>query len=121
MPRASSSENTNAPRNRVRGKAWCFTINNPTEEDIPGYDSSKHEYLVYQLEQGQGSQTPHYQGYVFFKSKVEFNTVKKWLPRAHIAKAKGTPLQNRDYCTKEMDHGFPCRLNDPVEYGELPI
>lgn len=104
---------------QTRARSWCFTLNNPTEEEIllpQSWDDSSYNYLVYQLELGE-SGTPHLQGYVSFKNPVRFAEFRKYFvdQRAHIAAAKGTAEQNKKYCTKEEG-----RLQGPWEYGEVP-
>lgn len=50
--------------------------------------------------------TPHVQGYVEFKSAKRLSTLKKWLPRAHFEKAKGSAEDNIKYCSKEDPSPF---------------
>lgn len=58
-------------------------------------------YAVFGKEVAPTTGTPHLQGYLSFKSQKRFNAVQKLLPAgAHIEAAKGTPQQNREYCTK---------------------
>lgn len=82
---------------------WFFTFNNPTLEDkanmaIWSSDSSIKNY-VYQMEIGEKTGTPHFQGYVSFKTKMRpmsvFKTHKiKWeISRDAKACVK--------YCSKE--------------------
>lgn len=109
-------------------KRWCFTINNPNEDDIMlllGTDSdgaqanyAQIEYLVMQEEQGHGEGTTHWQGFVILKKKQKLTWLKKNInPRAHWEVARGTPQQCRDYCTKE-----DTRVEGGVfkEFGHLP-
>lgn len=86
----------------ARSRGWCFTINNPTDDDrarcINLADDSV--YCIVGNEVGaQG--TPHFQGYVYFKTQRTFTSVKKKLPRANIQAAKGNPEQNKKYCEKD--------------------
>lgn len=103
-------------------RAWCFTLNNPTEEDtriIQDVQTNLWPFLrlfVCQLETGANG-TPHYQGYAQFTVQRSLNVVKSLIPRAHFEVAKGTPQQNRNYCTKPDG-----RLAEPIlvgEWGEL--
>lgn len=115
-----------------KAKHWCFTINNPIldpERDnnmfwdnTPGSDSAEWfgtecDYLVAQEEVGENG-TRHLQGYLVLKKKHDMFWLKShasW--KAHWEVARGTPQQNRDYCTKEetrVPGGFR------VELGELP-
>lgn len=87
--------------NRYRN--FCFTINNFTntcEILIGELFAEKGKYLVYGYETGE-SGTPHLQGYVELKQQVSFETLKKYLPRAHIEHRKGTSQQAADYCKKD--------------------
>lgn len=94
-----------------RAKRWCFTLNNWTQ---PEYDalsvassdaSARVVYLIFGKETGE-SGTPHLQGYVEFQAAVRFTTVKNrlGLQRAHLQVARGSPQQNRDYCSKDGDY-----------------
>ena len=96
-----------------RSRAWCFTVNNPTEEDCNGLKDLQGvcTYMVVGKEVGQEG-TPHFQGYVYFKEAKTFTSVKKKIPRAHIEVAKGNHEQNRSYCLKDSD--------PLLEFGECP-
>ena len=88
-----------------RSTTWCFTLNNPTEDEVllpQSWDPETYKYLVYQLEQGENG-TPHLQGYISFNNQKRFSEFRKYFvdERAHVAVAKGTAKQNRKYCTKE--------------------
>lgn len=96
-----------------RGRNWCFTINNPTDQDIPVWPSDC-TFAVYQLETGENG-TPHYQGYARFKNPKSLLQVKAILPRAHCEIARGSYAHNLAYCTKSDS-----RLSLPVLYGNPP-
>jgi len=105
----------NRARYQTRVRAFCFTINNPNETDTPMF-CSRMGYLVFQREKGKQG-TVHLQGYVFFKKRTSIAMAKRIISsRAHVEVAKGTPTQNRDYCTKADG-----RVSGPYEYGELPV
>lgn len=93
----------------MAAKHWCFTINNPKDDDnlIP---LDKVEYIVVGNEVGENG-TPHWQGYVCLKTKIRITGLKKWIPRAHIEKMRGTPQEASDYCKKDGDY---------IEDGILP-
>lgn len=57
------------------------------------------------------SGTPHLQGYICLENNSTFNAIKKQFPQIHLERAKGSPKQNRVYCTKEGDF---------FEVGEVP-
>jgi len=83
-----------------RGRAFCFTLNNYTEEDVIALSGVRCEYIIFGFEVGE-SGTPHLQGYVRFKNPAKFNEVKNKMPKCHIEIAKGSAKQNITYCTKE--------------------
>lgn len=85
-----------------KAKHWCFTLNNPDVDEIQLgsiLDRGGVTYAVYQLETGQNG-TPHFQGYAVFTDRKSLVQVRSILPNAHWEVCKGTPKQNRDYCTK---------------------
>lgn len=105
----------------TRIRAWCFTLNNPTERDkralIALANTSR--YVIAQLEHAPTTGTPHYQGYMVFHDGKSFSALHKAMPRAHFEPARGTAQQNYDYCTKAADEGQP--PNELVlEHGTLP-
>lgn len=93
-----SSRNSN---NRAQGVRWCFTLNGPTADVV--FDPDIMLYLVYGYETGE-SGTDHFQGYVHFRKRRRITEIKAlgadWAAM-HLLQARGTVLQNRDYCTKE--------------------
>lgn len=102
---------TDVPNSQVRSRGFCFTVNNPEFE--PDFDATKLRYLVYGREVAPSTGTVHYQGYIYFHNPQRFNTVRNHpgLETAHIEVAKGSPEQNRAYCTKEGNF---------KEFGEIP-
>lgn len=95
-----------------RSKSWCFTINNPTEQDNVELEDLRllASYIVWGAEVGD-SGTPHYQGYVIFDRVLSLPQARSYLNRAHFEARRGTHRQASDYCKK--DGNF-------VEYGVLP-
>lgn len=100
-------------------KNYCFTINNPTEEDTrklkDAEDPEIVSYLCYGKERGE-SGTPHYQGFISFVKRRTLGWVKNHVSeRAHFEQAKGSPTQNRAYCSKEAQDD-----SDFYEWGQCP-
>lgn len=98
-------------KKQLRAKHWCFTINNPVDDDnkIP---LNEVDYIVVGREIGD-NETPHWQGYVCFKKQKLFSTIKKWIPRAHMEVMRARkPQDAADYCKKDGDYD---------EYGEIPL
>lgn len=85
--------------NRTQAKRWCFTINNPEPQDEV-IDKGLFIYLIIGKEVGENG-TPHLQGFAVMHKKTTLVGMKKIFPRAHLELAKGTPQQNRVYCSKE--------------------
>ena len=88
-------------------RKWCFTINNYTEEDeqnlLDKLTPDKVVYAIVGREKGE-SGTPHLQGYVYFKRRLNMSTPKARLGKtAHLEPARGTPEQNEQYCSKDGD------------------
>ena len=89
-----------------------FTLNNPQPEEDP--NSWGGHYCVWQLERGEEG-TPHYQGYIVFKTHKRLTSMKAINPRAHWELRFGTHEQAHAYCTKEET-----RVDGPWTYGEPP-
>lgn len=101
-----------------QGRAWCWTLNNPTDNDTPRSLADHGAlYCVWQLERGATTQTPHLQGYTIFKTPRKLSVMKNYagFQGAHFERRMGNHEQARDYCKKEDG-----RLLGPWEYGEEP-
>lgn len=94
-------------------KHWCWTLNNPTEEDEQHIQEIANEqtYLVYGREIGE-SGTRHLQGFVSFPTRRSLSYLKRTISsRVHGEIARGTPRQAAEYCKKDQDF---------FEVGSLP-
>jgi len=81
----------------ARARNWCFTINNPENNEVPeGWGS----YCTWQLEKG-AEGTPHLQGYVEFDKVQRLSALKKLSKSAHWEARKGSQAQAIAYCNKE--------------------
>lgn len=87
-----------------RSRRWCFTINNPKEGDEAHCKQLVTDgvltYVIYGREKGEKG-TPHLQGYAESKNARTLGGMRKLIPRAHFEIARGSPDQNRTYCSKE--------------------
>ena len=67
-------------------------------------------FAVIGLEVGQNG-TRHMQGFVHFRNRKTFKSLKTILPGAHIEIAQGTDVENQNYCKKEnnvlLEIGLP--------------
>lgn len=94
---------------------YCFTLNNYNDDDVLRLRQLKDDesvlYIVYGRETGSEG-TRHLQGYLRAKNPRSFTWFKGIIgERAHIEPSKGSPAQNRKYCTKDGDF---------EEYGQIP-
>jgi len=98
---------------KVRGRDWCFTINNYTDLEHTAVQAIDCRYLVIGYEEGEECKTPHLQGYLSFKDAKSGSSLQKMIGtrKYHIELRKGTPSQASEYCKK--DGKF-------FEKGELP-
>lgn len=103
-------------------KNYCFTWNNYNEDNLrilrSLYDNEDApiRYLIFQQEAGEKG-TPHLQGYVAFSKKLTLSKVKKVGFECHLSVAKGSPAQNKVYCSK-VDSRLPD--TETEEFGEIP-
>lgn len=84
-------------------RAWVFTWNNYTEDwkSVLEEIEVRGGYCVVGEEVAPETGTPHLQGYVYWPSDKSWAYMKAILPHAHLDKAKGNPMQNYKYCTKD--------------------
>lgn len=103
----------------IRSRAFCYTLNNYTPHDyalLSGYHPKTVSYHVVGKEVGE-SGTPHLQGYIHFTDAKRLTTLINELSvllghkRTHFEAARGTALQNMEYCTKQ---------GQAVQLGTLP-
>lgn len=72
-------------------------------------------YIVFQLEEGEDTGTPHYQGYIQFSTRKRLSQVKAFLGgRVNVRRANGTAEENKTYCTK-----LSTRTAGPWEFGDM--
>lgn len=106
-------------------KQWLFTLNNYTDLEFSSLKERLQEASSYSIigeEIAPQTGTPHLQGYVSLKKKVRFNNVKTIIgDRAWIHPARGSPRQNKEYCSKDSrvwEHGVlpgPCRASNSCD------
>jgi len=95
-----------------RSRHWAFTLNNYTAEDVARLEvigvSEDVEYLIVGREVAP-SGTPHLQGFVSFVARRCFTPCQQLLGfalnddgghRPHVEQARGTPYENKVYCSK---------------------
>lgn len=99
-------------------KRWCFTLHNGTlygdDGVVPILKSLSAKGIV-GVEFGRSGETPHLQGFIYFKEKVRpMGLINR---NAHWELAKGSDMSNYNYCSKEDGEmaywGFPRPLKIP--------
>lgn len=84
----------------TKTRAWCYTLNNPTEEEKSGLRDLDVPCHVCGEEVGD-SGTPHLQGYIRFQHACRLAWWKMHFPRAHVEPRKGTEEQAAAYARKD--------------------
>jgi len=82
-------------------RAYCFTVNNYTQEDEDQLDNMACKYMIYGHEIAPTTGTPHLQGYVYFQSQRTMTAIVKDVPRISLQEAHGSADSNFVYCSKE--------------------
>lgn len=105
-PTGSEGGNTKTPSKKrdTSKKAWCFTLNNWTEDEYNELITfvkmdPKNKYIIGK-EIGEGG-TPHLQGYINLHTKKRLSENKLINKRIHWEGARGTELENYKYCSKD--------------------
>jgi hypothetical protein len=97
-------------------RRWCFTLNNPSEEDYTQiYNLEFNQELSYGvvgLEKGSQNGTVHFQGYLIMKAPWRLSKCRELFDTAaHFEIAIADTAKNRLYCTKEGNF---------FEFGNVP-
>lgn len=108
-----------------RPRAWVFTLNNPTEDEINALKMVETRFLErirVALETGE-SGTPHLQGAVRFTNGRTLTGVKRFLgsDRYHLEKMRGTDVEAFSYCSPDGPGKSAENCEVIFEYGEMPI
>lgn len=113
-----------AEKRDTAAKRWCFTLNNPTEQEVQTatrFCEAEFHFAIVGREVGQCG-TPHLQGFLHFRSKKRLSALKKIFQRAHWEKARGSDAENKEYCSKEGNVltmvGHPCGSNTTSDLAE---
>lgn len=115
-----------------QSRKYLLTINNPEKhgfthdkikENLKSIDG-KGFYWCMADEIGENG-TYHTHLFIYRKTPMRFDMVKRLFPPAHIKKCNGTAQQNRDYCRKEgkykdSEKAATNLIDTFEEYGECP-
>lgn len=88
-----------------RVRSWCWTLNNPTDDEILTLcrlvdENQRVRYITWQREMGDES-TEHLQGFIYMHNPCSLTGMKKLQNRAHFEEMKGTIDQAIAYCRKD--------------------
>jgi len=85
-----------------RGRNWCFTLNNYTDEQVSIIKCIDCKYICFGFEVAPTTGTPHLQGCIVFDNSARFNFVKLCFPEStHLELMRGRIEQNQVYCKKD--------------------
>lgn len=90
-----------------RHRAWCFTLNNYTPEEVTHLKNVACKYIVWGEEKGEEKGTPHLQGYIELTNGSTKEALIRWMgPRVHLEPRKaGKSRTAAAYCLKgEQSH-----------------
>lgn len=117
---------------KVKSRKYQLAINNPKAHDMC-HDNIKNIvpkiaqviYWCMSDEIGLETQTYHTHIFIQFQNEVQFSTIKKYFPMAHIEIAKVSPYENRDYIFKlgkwENDPKCHTKIDGTQEeFGTIP-
>lgn len=103
-----------------RSRGWCWTLNNYSEEEYENIKIALHTNTVEKWIIGKevgNSNTPHLQGYIYFKNGRTFERMKDLINKAHWEAAKGKPEDNYKYCSKDGNFESEGFNKNKVKYG----
>jgi len=120
----------NTSTRAVRGRVWCFTLNNTDDTintHVRGVLENEAKKFIFQEEIGE-QKTPHLQGFIQFTNARSFDSVKQLLGHnVHIEKCKDINASIQ-YCRKKETRvkgpwakgiNIPRDLIDPLEGKQL--
>lgn len=108
------SEEKDKKEKNIRGRCWMVIINNPTEEDISGFEEFQCRYKVWQFEKGKKCGTLHLQGAIYNDNLMNLQDLREALPRAAILRAKNTKA------VIAYSQKADTRVEGPYEDGNCP-
>lgn len=111
---ATQSESANSINPAFRGKHWCFTLNNYTQEEcgrIEQWCRDHTSYAIIGREIGE-SGTPHLQAYFELRKRSRLEQVRRLgsgvLDRCHFIESRGNARSNIEYCSKSDPSPWTC-------------
>ncbi|BAP81871.1 rolling circle replication initiator protein [Cyclovirus ZM01] len=88
-------------------RRFCWTLNNYTDDDVDVLQKDLAElckFAIFGRETCPSTGTKHLQGFCNLQRPKRFNSIRKIFGgRAHIERAKGSDIENQEYCSKGGD------------------
>lgn len=109
----------------LRARAWVFTVNNYSDEDIENikaYITEHCKYGIFGKEIGPSCGTPHLQGYLYRTNPCTRKHLVKHVASCYWAPAISSPDKNQEYCSKEnlyFEHGTPPEQGKRTDLKEI--
>lgn len=98
-----------------QSRCWVFTLNGT--HNVDKLNSIKNWTYMVAGREVSSSGTRHLQGFVIYKTRTKFSTIKKQLPEAHIERMMGSSKEASDYCKKDGDYNEFGIFEDLAGYG----
>lgn len=116
--------NTSSTKNGDRLTRFVLTLNNyttPEYEELQTVLETISRWAILGKEVGD-SGTPHIQGACCLNKQIAFSTLKRMIPRAHIEKMRGEPIDSQLYCSKEDTNPWQCgTMPEPGKRSDILI
>lgn len=116
--------------NNSQGRKWNLTINNPDKFDL---DHKKIKEIIERFslryycmgDEKATTGTVHTHIFMLSEAPIRFSTIKNRFPIAHIERAYGTAIENRDYVKKDGKWATSNKAETSIsgtfeEWGDLP-
>lgn len=98
----------------MSGRSWCYTLNNPTEEEVEFIKCLTDVAVHVAAHEVGESGTPHIQGYIRFHKVQKLAWWKKRLPRVHVELRRARD-ENGNWIKNSETHAFNYCLKDVPE------
>jgi len=111
---------------QLQYKHICFTSFNIDLEWFKDWTKEKKGFITYIILQGELTKEgkKHIQGYAQFNGQKRMDTIKNYFKdnALHIEQPRGTPEQNKKYCSKDEKEGEKqLKFKEFEEYGEINL
>lgn len=102
---AEQPEEKESCASAAKSKFWCITDHVRTHsawwKDLYDFNQRRFVYMVGQLERSPTTGKRHVQAYVVFVRPQQLSAVKRLFGTAHLEISRGSPADNKAYCSKE--------------------